>query len=48
MKRIIEARKLFNITKDSNLTELKSIYRNLMKKNEDHNMKTGFKNRRSP
>jgi len=31
MKRIIEARKLFNITKESNLTELKSIYRNLMK-----------------
>ena len=31
MKRIIEARKLFNITKDSNLAELKSIYRNLMK-----------------
>jgi DnaJ-class molecular chaperone len=31
MKRIIEARKLFNITKESNLTELKSLYRNLMK-----------------
>ncbi len=31
MKRIIEARKLFNITKDANLSELKSLYRNLMK-----------------
>lgn len=31
MKRIIEARKLFNITKEANLTELKSLYRNLMK-----------------
>ena len=31
MKRIIESRKLFNITKESNLTELKSLYRNLMK-----------------
>jgi len=31
MKRIVEARKLFNITKESNLTELKSLYRNLMK-----------------
>jgi curved DNA-binding protein CbpA len=31
MKRIVEARKLFNITKESNLNELKSIYRNLMK-----------------
>lgn len=31
MKRIIEARKLFNITKETELTELKGIYRNLMK-----------------
>lgn len=31
MKRIIEARKLFNITKETGLAELKSIYRNLMK-----------------
>ena len=31
MKRIIESRKLFNITKDANLAELKSLYRNLMK-----------------
>jgi 5'-3' exonuclease len=31
MKRIVEARKLFNITKESDLTELKGIYRNLMK-----------------
>jgi DnaJ-class molecular chaperone len=31
MKRIIESRKLFNITKDANLDELKSIYRTLMK-----------------
>lgn len=31
MKRITEYRKLFGITKDTNLAELKSIYRNLMK-----------------
>lgn len=31
MKRIVEARKLFNISKESNLSELKSLYRNLMK-----------------
>lgn len=31
MKRIIEHRKLFGITKDTNLAELKSLYRNLMK-----------------
>jgi len=31
MKRIIESRKLFNITKDADLTELKGLYRNLMK-----------------
>lgn len=31
MKRIIEARKLFNIGKDTNLSDLKILYRNLMK-----------------
>ncbi len=31
MKRILEYRKLFGITKDANLAELKVIYRNLMK-----------------
>jgi len=31
MKRITEYRKLFGIEKDANLTELKNIYRNLMK-----------------
>jgi molecular chaperone HscB len=31
MKRIVEARKLLNITQETNLAELKSIYRNLMK-----------------
>jgi molecular chaperone HscB len=31
MKRILESRKLFGITKDADLAELKIIYRNLMK-----------------
>lgn len=31
MKRIIDYRKLFNITKDTDLVQLKGIYRNLMK-----------------
>jgi curved DNA-binding protein CbpA len=31
MKRVVEHRKLFGITKDANLAELKVIYRNLMK-----------------
>ena len=31
MKRILDYRKLFGITKDANLAELKTIYRNLMK-----------------
>lgn len=31
MKRIIEHRKLFNVTKDTDLATLKSLYRNLMK-----------------
>jgi len=31
MKRITDYRRLFGITKDTNLAELKSIYRNLMK-----------------
>src|SRR5689334_4736790 len=31
MKRIIEHRKLFNITQDTDLAQLKTLYRNLMK-----------------
>lgn len=33
MKRITDYRKLFGITADANLAELKTIYRNLMKEN---------------
>ena len=31
MKRINEYRKMLNVTKESDLKELKSVYRNLMK-----------------
>ncbi|MCD6066356.1 MAG: molecular chaperone DnaJ [Bacteroidetes bacterium] len=31
MRRIVDYRKLFNATKDTNLAELKTLYRNLMK-----------------
>ena len=41
MKRIIDNRKLFGITKDANLTELKKIYRNLMKEWHPDNFKEG-------
>lgn len=41
MKRIIDNRKLFGITKDADLNELKKIYRNLMKEWHPDNFKEG-------
>ena len=46
MKRIIESRKLLGVTKDADLKELKSVYRNFMKEwhpdkfQDNHDLKT--------